>query len=197
MPTPTEIRANTQSRHREVLGQPPRLLPLDRDLVADQVVSDTQHLRGAVHEDRPPVVLDTVPEIMSTMCRTPDLWRKLMDLTIQIQGTGWLCQAPYEFGEHVNQPKRAGITSEDIERIIVGSVAPGWDEHDRAVVRAVEELHEGAMIGDATWNKLAERLDESQLIELLIVIGQFTATAYFQNSLRLRLEAENVGLDAR
>jgi alkylhydroperoxidase family enzyme len=213
LPTKIEISPNIAARHDEVLGQPPRLAPLDRELVADQVVADTRHLRGAAGGELPPVSLDTVPEIMFTMCRTPDLWRKLMDLTIQIQGaaavlplrdrklailrTGWLCQAPYEFGEHVNQAKRAGITTEEVERVIVGSDAPGWDEHERAILRAVEELHTATMISDATWTQLTRRLDENQLIELLVLIGQFTATAYFQNSLRLRLEAGNPGLSAR
>ena len=34
------------------------------------------------------------------------------------------------------------------------------------------------------------------MIELLVLIGQFTATAYFQNSLALRLEKGNEGLFA-
>jgi len=43
---------------------------------------------------------------------------------------------------------------------------------------------------------LAERLDEGQRVELLVLVGQFVATAYFQNSLRLRLDPGNPGLAA-
>lgn len=213
MTADADMRSTTAARHEEVLGQPPRVAPLNRELIADQVTADTQHIRGAVLNKDSSVALDAIPEIMFTMCRVPSLWRKLMDITIQIQGAdaclplrdrklailrvGWLCQAPYEFGEHVNQAKRAGITSEEVSRIIVGSSAPEWNAHDRAVVRAAEELHEGAMVSDATWHQLARRLDENQIIELLVLIGQFTATAYFQNSLRLRLESGNQGLEAR
>ena len=201
------------ARHQEVLGQVPRLPPLDRGSVAEEVQAATDHLRGGAVPGRPPLPLDAIPEIMFTMCRFPDLWQRLMDLTIEIQGTaatlqprdrklailrtGWLCQAPYEFGEHVNQAKRVGLTSEEIERVTIGSSAPEWDAHERAILRAAEELHDGAMVSDETWNQLAHRLDEQQLVELLIVIGQFTATAYFQNALRLRLEAGNDGLSAR
>lgn len=53
------------------------------------------------------------------------------------------------------------------------------------------------MVSDGTWQELAARFDEQQLIELLVLVGQFTATAYFQNSLRLRLEKGNEGLFAR
>lgn len=202
-----------EARHRQVLGQPPRLPPLDRQSVAAEVQAATAHLRGGVVGDAPAMPLDAIPEIMFTMCRYPDLWQKIMDLSIQIQGpnsvlplrdrkllilrTGWLCQAPYEFGEHVNLAKRAGLTTQEIERIIVGSSAPEWNAHERALLRAAEELHEDAMIGDKTWAQLSQRLNEHQLVELTVLIGQFVATAYFQNSLRLRLERENKGLAAR
>ena len=72
-----------------------------------------------------------------------------------------------------------------------------WDDHERAILEAVEQLHENAMVSDQTWSTLAMRFDDHQMFELLILIGQFTATAYFQNSLRLRLEAKNAGLAAR
>lgn len=202
-----------EARHRQVLGQPPRLPPLDRQSVAAEVQAATAHLRGGVVGDAPAMPLDAIPEIMFTMCRYPDLWQKIMDLSIQIQGpnsvlplrdrkllilrTGWLCQAPYEFGEHVNLAKRAGLTTQEIERIIVGSSAPEWNAHERALLRAAEELHEDAMIGDETWAQLSQRLNEHQLVELTVLIGQFVATAYFQNSLRLRLERGNKGLAAR
>ncbi|MCJ2180219.1 carboxymuconolactone decarboxylase family protein [Novosphingobium album (ex Hu et al. 2023)] len=204
---------DVEKRHEEVLGKPPRLPPLDRQSVADEVQATTQRLRGGVLADQPPLPLEVIPEIMFTMCRFPDMWHKMIDLTIEIQGgnaklevrdrklailrTGWLCQAPYEFGEHVNQSRRAGLTAEEIERITVGSSAPGWNDHERAILKAVEELHADAMVSDATWAQLSKKLTEHQLVELLVLVGQFVATAYFQNSLRLRLEANNEGLRAR
>ena len=204
---------NVAARHEEILGQPPRIPPLDRQSVAAEVQATTQLLRGGAVADMPPLPLGAIPDIMFTMCRFPGLWDRLIDLTLEIQGpgavldlrdrklailrTGWLCQAPYEFGEHVNQARRAGFTAEEVERITIGSSAPGWNEDDRAVLRAVEELHAGAMVSDQTWAQLAQRLSEHQLTELLVLVGQFVATAYFQNSLRLRLEPGNHGLAGR
>lgn len=209
----SETRMKIEARHKEILGQPPRLMPMDRESVADEVQAATARLRGGVASGSPPLPLDAIPEIMFTMCRYPDLWERYMDLSIQIQGpasvlpmrdrklailrTGWLCQAPYEFGEHVNLSKRSGITTEEIDRITVGSSAPGWNNHERALLRAVEELYENAMVSDETWRELSGTLNDQQLVELLILIGQFVATAYFQNSLRLRLEVHNSGLMAR
>jgi 4-carboxymuconolactone decarboxylase len=80
--------------------------------------------------------------------------------------------------------------------MVEGSDASGWDEHERAILCATEELHESAMVSDATWPVLAQRLSEHQLFELLVLVGQFTATAYFQNSQRLQFESGNAGLSA-
>ena len=128
MTVSSDIEGRIEARHREVLGQPPRIAPCDRESVAEQVQATTQRLRGGVVADQPPMPLDAIPEIMFTMCRYPDLWHRMIDLTIEIQGanatldlrdrklailrTGWLCQAPYEFGEHVNQARRAGFTAD-------------------------------------------------------------------------------------
>lgn len=208
--------ARIAARHAAVLGQPPRLLPVDRDAAAAQVSATTDRLvRGisGTSGESPALPLEKIPEIMFTLCRYPDLWQAIMDVTVQIQGpastlpararklailrTGWLCQAPYEFGEHIGQARRMGLTGEDIAAIVDGSTSEHWDPHDRAVLSAVEELHANAMVSDETWSRLAERLDDRQMFELLIVVGQFTATAYFQNALRLRLEVGNDGLAAR
>jgi alkylhydroperoxidase family enzyme len=78
-----------------------------------------------------------------------------------------------------------------------GSTAPGWSDHDRAILRAVEELRADAMISDATWSVLAGDLDDRQLIELVMLIGQYETVAYYQNALRLRLREGNQGLSAR
>ena len=157
-------------------------------------------------------LLDNLPEIVRTMLRHPALFARQVDIGIQLLGKGllpardrelailrisWLCQAPYEWGEHSLIAKKLGITSEEIERVTLGSVAPGWSEHDAALLRAAEELHADAMISDATWAILAQRFDDPQLIELPALIGQYQAVAYSQNSLRLRLHDGNLGLNAR
>ncbi|EJL24689.1 carboxymuconolactone decarboxylase family protein [Novosphingobium sp. AP12] len=208
--------AQIKARHDDVLGSPPRFSPVDRPAAEAEVRAVTDGLlRGISHPSAKSVVvpLEGIPEIMFTLCRFPALWQSIIDVTVEIQGpnatlpvrdrklailrVGWLCQAPYEFGEHVEQARRLGFSGEKIERIVTGSTDAGWDDHERAVLRAAEELHEEAMVSDATWSQLAAQLDEQQLFELLVVIGQFTATAYFQNALRLRLQPGNRGLATR
>jgi alkylhydroperoxidase family enzyme len=156
--------------------------------------------------------LKCLPEIVLTMLRHADLFALHTDVGLQLLARGalsfrdrefavlriaWLCQAPYEWGEHVLVGKRFGLSSEDIACVINGPDADGLDEHESAILRAVDELHGNAMISDATWLTLAKRLDERQLIELPIIVGQYQTVAYYQNSLRLRLHTGNAGLKAR
>jgi alkylhydroperoxidase family enzyme len=157
-------------------------------------------------------VLTDLPEILRTMLRHPALFKCMTDTGLLLLGNGalpprdrelailrmgWLCHAPYEWGEHVLIAKKAGITSAEIEAITTGSTAPDWNVDDRAVLCAVEELYADAMISDTTWATLAARYNEQQLIELPVVIGQYQAVAYYQNALRLRLHHDNPGLSAR
>lgn len=180
----------------------------DQEMLTD--LMDTRTIGTSSDDDW--TKLANLPEIVRTMLRHPDLFVRQTDIGIQLLGEGtlpardrelailrigWLCKAPYEWGEHVHIAKKAGITSEEIERITHGSAAAGWDEHERAILQATEELYENSIISDVTWNILAKRFDDKQLIELPILIGQYQTVAYYQNSLRLRLHEGNFGLKSR
>jgi alkylhydroperoxidase family enzyme len=201
------------ARQREalVLGSGPRIEPLTGKDIIDSAIRSTQEVRRAAGSSTP-VTADDVPELMTTLLRHPDLYGRIAELSMQLLGKGvlalrdrqlailrvsWLCQAPYVWGEHVRHSKRIGLSSEEIERTTHGSIAPGWSEHERAILRAVEELHAGALISDATWKVLSNRLNDKQLIELPVLVGQFTTVIYVQNALRLRLSPGNIGLRAR
>ena len=175
------------------------------------LLSDVADAKGAAQAAQAEAIAK-LPEIILTMLRHPALFSRLTELGIQLLGKGelparerelvvlrgaWLCQAPYEFGEHVFVAKKAGVTSEEIDRLKIGSSAPGWSEHEAALMRAVEELHRDAIISDATWAILAQTYTDKQLIELPVVVGIYQATAYYHNSLMLRLHVGNRGLDAR
>jgi alkylhydroperoxidase family enzyme len=202
---------SAEARHAEVLGAAPRLAPLRPEEVAEAALANTISLRKAASRSTE-VALAEIPELVFTLLRHPELYQRIADLSIQLLGRGalsprdrelailrvaWLWQAPYEWGEHVKLAKAAGISSEEIEKVTEGSTAAGWNEHEAALLRAVEELKQSAMISDATWTTLTKRLDEMQLFELPVLVGQFTNVAFFQNALRLRLEAHNPGLHAR
>ncbi len=102
---------------------------------------------------------------------------------------GWLCQAEYEWGQHVQIGKQCGLTDEEIERIKIGVEAEGWSEFDAALIRATDELHSDAMISDATWQTLAMRYNTQQMIDLVFAIGQYNLVSMVLNTLGVQLDA--------
>jgi len=197
--------ANVAARMEEVCSSPPRLEPLDGAALGARELDLIGRLRqlSAYPDDKP------VHPFFSTLAHQPAFFEAYMQLGISamasaalplrtreliILRTGWLCGAPYQFGEHVVTAKKIGFTAQDIERIKQGSSAEGWDDADRAILRAAEELHGNAMISDATWTALAERLSPGELIELPMIVGHYHLTAFLQNSLRFRLSDYNLGL---
>lgn len=121
----------------------------------------------------------------------------IRDRELLILRVSWLCRSPYEWGEHVTIAKANGVTAGEVEAITVGSVDAIWNPHDRALLRSVEEVREFSMISDETWQVLAQSYDPRQLIEIPVLIGQYQATAYWLNCLRIPLRAGNRGLSAR
>ena len=203
-PSEDQIRA----REELILGGPPRITPMDVAEISEEALTVVTDLRETFKRGT-----QKPDEFFAITLQHPKLYRRHTDLALQLMNhgalrprdreliilrTGWLCQAPYEWGEHVIVSKQfAGMTREDIERVTIGSTAPGWDARDRAILQAVEELHETAMICDETWERLSAELNEQQLLELPILIGQYKGVAYLQNSVRIRLGRNNVGLRAR
>ena len=102
--------------------------------------------------------------------------------------TGWLCQAEYEWAQHVLIGRRSGIRAEEIEQISEGPEATGWSDGDAALVRAVDELHADAMIGEETWTALAERYSKEQLMDLVFTVGQYNLVSMALNTLGVQLD---------
>ena len=108
---------------------------------------------------------------------------------IAILRMGWLCRAEYEWGHHVAIGKQAGLSDEDIRRIAAGPDAPGLDQFEAVLLRAVDELHADSFISDATWQALAQRYNTEQLLDLVFTAGQYKIVSMALNSLGIQLEA--------
>ena len=202
--------AEIQEREEYIRGRPPRLPPLP----PEERTERQQELLDEISM----VVVDGVRKpredkvALEILIRHAELYKAHMEVAkkylsdcemdirdreLAILRIAWLSRAPFEWGSHVKIGKRNGITSEEIERLIEGSSAPGWSKRDRAIIRAVEELHSDSMITDDTWSDLQAVYNDKKLIELVILAGQYKTVAYYQNSLRLPLPEGNLGLLAR
>ncbi|MBS1808401.1 MAG: carboxymuconolactone decarboxylase family protein [Acidobacteria bacterium] len=110
------------------------------------------------------------------------------DRELVILRIGWLCQAEYEWGQHVIIGKQAGLTDDEIQRIKLEPHQAGWSEFDAALIHAVDELHEDACIADATWQVLTQRYSTQQMMDLIFAVGQYNLVSMALNSLGVQLD---------
>lgn len=110
------------------------------------------------------------------------------DRELLILRTAWNCQAVYEFGHHTEIGHEAGITDDEVARILGGPDDPGWSEADRLLLRAADELHVDQCLSDATWASLGEVYDDKQVLDLVFLVGQYHLVSMALNSFGIQPE---------
>ncbi len=158
-------------------------------------------------DDLAPILRTTPPgadarigdlNIFASLARHPELFKAWLpfggylltsgtlsgrDRELLILRTAVNCGSSYEWGQHVRISLAGGIDRETIDRAAAGPDASGWSDSEAALLRAADELHGGARISDDTWAELAQTYDERQLIEIVMVVGQYHMVAFALNSL--------------
>lgn len=196
---PRESGGLPRSRHWTMIDVvPPRIPPLaaeDREPEVADLLAGFRNLEG------------NELNIFATLGRHPSLLRRWAAFGFELLGrgrldardrellilrTGYLCRAPYEWAQHVEIARAAGLDDAEVERVADGPDAAGWSVEDASLLRAADELHHDSRIGDDTWALLAERFDDQQLIEVCMVVGQYHLVAFTVNSLGVELESSDL-----
>jgi len=147
--------------------------------------------------------------IFSTLVRHPGLFRRWLpfggkllagklparDRELLILRTGGRCRSEYEWGQHALIAKATGLSDAEIGRVQDGPDAPAWDAFDATLLRAADELHDDSCLSDETWQRLADRYDERQLIEVPMLVGHYHMVAFTLNSLGVQREPGVPGFD--
>lgn len=171
----------------------PRLKPIPQADWSDEVQKILQ----------PNVAQGSVFNIFKTLAHHPDLLRRWLvfgnhvlfkstlpprERELVILRIGWLCEAEYEWAQHVKIGKDAGLTDVEIERIKAGPNARGWNEPDTLLLRATDELRRDAFISDATWKGLIAHFDTKQLMDVVFAVGQYNLVSMALNTLGVQLD---------
>jgi 4-carboxymuconolactone decarboxylase len=150
--------------------------------------------------------------VFKTMANHPSLSREWMnfatyilrrnslsprDRELLILRIGWLCNAEYEWAQHIRLGKKAGLTDYDIRRITEGPTAAGLADHDRLLLLAVDELRDDAMISDATWTQLAKDYSRQQMMDVVFTVGQYNLVSMALNSFGVQLDEGLEGFSKR
>jgi 4-carboxymuconolactone decarboxylase len=92
----------------------------------------------------------------------------------------WRRRCRYEWAQHVQIARRAGITDEEIAGIRAGAAT--------LISRAVDELDEDSCLSDETYRALAADLDDRQLMDLVFTVGTYGLLAAAFNTFGVELE---------
>jgi alkylhydroperoxidase family enzyme len=96
--------------------------------------------------------------------------------------TAWYCHSEFEWVEHSEFARAAGMTDADLDNIKAGPNA-GWVAHEAALLRAADELHDTCEISDDTWTVLRAHYGDGELVEIPYVVGQYTMLSMVANGL--------------
>ena len=101
---------------------------------------------------------------------------------------GFLCQAGYEWAQHVQIARKAGLDDNGIKSAKIGPEASGISELDKLLLMATDELHSDAFISDRTWNSMSEHLSEEQMMDVVFTVGQYNLVSMALNSFGVQLD---------
>ena len=177
-----------------------RILPL----ATSQWTADDRAILGSMERGEQTI------DVFKTCLRHTELCRNWMPFTRYVLGststlpprdreililrTSALSHADYDWGHHVPAAKRAGLSDDEIARIVKGPDAQGWSVFDAALLRAADELHNDQFITDATWTALSKTYNERQMMDAIFTVGQYTMVSMFLNSASVQREPGIVGV---
>lgn len=98
--------------------------------------------------------------------------------------------AEYEWGVHaVAFAAPLGVSEQQLAATASGGAEdPAFSPADAQLIAAADALHDAAAIPDEMWARLAARLREDQLLELVAVCGWYRLISYVINAARVQLE---------
>ena len=109
------------------------------------------------------------------------------DRELVILRTGYNCRSGYEWTQHKRIGLDCGLTDDEIAQIKTGPDAEGWNDLDRAMLRATDDLTGNHFVTDASWNALAPLGDKGRM-DLVMTVGQYTQVSMILNSFGIQVE---------
>ncbi len=99
------------------------------------------------------------------------------DTEVAILRVGHLRGCQYELQQHRRLALRRGVDETTQAEVFAWPNGDGLSERMRALLTGVDELVANRTLSEQSWQRLSEHLDRPQLIEFVILVGQYDALA--------------------
>lgn len=114
----------------------------------------------------------------------------LREREITINRTCALTGCEYEWGVHITIfAEAAKLSDVEIRATVDGAAdAACWTSDERALIAAVDALHQRATLSEAEFGDLRACYSEAQILEVMLLCGFYRTVSYIANGLALPLE---------
>jgi 4-carboxymuconolactone decarboxylase len=171
----------------------PRIEPVPRAEWDERLAGLLQSTPGGTEEPM---------HIFTTLARQPELFRRWLGFggallsgrlpgrlrELVILRTAFRFDGRYEWSHHIELGRAQGIGAAELVALGGDLSTVEWDPFERAALAAVDETADEGSVTDATWSTLAERLDDAELVELLMLVAHYMMLSSVLRSLRVPLE---------
>lgn len=110
------------------------------------------------------------------------------DTEVAILRVGHLRGCAYELQQHRRLALRRGVDETTQAEVFAWPNGDGLSERTRALLTGVDELVINRTVTEQTWQLLGQYLDRPQLIEFVILVGQYDALAMTLTTLGVPLD---------
>jgi alkylhydroperoxidase family enzyme len=115
---------------------------------------------------------------------------------IVILRVAWRVGSVYEWGQHVRIGLASGLSQDEIDSLATDDAGAAWSDEERLAVTATDELMADVDLTDATWDAALATWGEQDLMELIILAGNYRMLAGFLNAARVELDEGLEGFPA-
>jgi AhpD family alkylhydroperoxidase len=138
------------------------------------------------------------PNVFTTLARHRRLFRRWLwfagalmpggvlpraDTELVILRVAENCACEYERRQHERLARVAGLSAQEIALVHDDPDAESWSLRQRLLLRAADELHSGRTLSPELWHELHAELNNTELIELCMLIGHYEMLAMTLNAL--------------
>ena len=111
------------------------------------------------------------------------------DRELLILRTGVNCHCEYEWGQHVPYARASRVSDKELLALHRPIESHPWVANERALLMAADELHATSDLSEETWLPLSECYANDELIEVILLVGQYHLVSFVLNSFRVERDA--------